>query len=166
MTIFAILSAAKKAKNDDHRYKHVNKIDGMHVEINLNYSAKYQMLYFYVEAYKFLCEDDEDEDDFNCESATLFRSEAIKMVKKTGLTEANVRSLLQDIERCATTLKYDEYCGTIMTYKREAFETHAVGNKCPACLMLTTTTTTCGHALCGRCYQSLVVLSAAKLTSF
>jgi hypothetical protein len=147
----------KQIRNRNFFYYHVDKIDGIRIDIVIEYFPTSNRLNFRIQA-DFVFGYEEDDPNSNRDFKTLFESKHVNMKEKEGLTEDDVRVLLLDIEQYASKLKFNKRLGCFLTYSRDCDnKDHASGDDCGVCFGLTKMVTTCcSHHLCVKCFQKLV----------
>jgi hypothetical protein len=135
------------------RYRHVDKIDNIEVNIIMEYSShvKYYYLMYSISA-DCVYEDQYDENS----TAKLFHSYNFMRNGTSNLTEEKVRSLMEDIETTTTMLTFNKRLCVFLPYKRENENKNAIrGQKCCVCYDVTKGTTNCKHEICLECFQKL-----------
>ena len=128
-------------------YPHVDKIDGVCVDVRMHYKEKTKRLFFDISMDH--CMSNEDD------GHAIFQSTNVK--KDNGkLTEDDIRLLLTDIEKTADELKFNKRLGRFLGYKRQNYnKNHIQGDDCHVCFEPTKSKTSCNHSLCVECCQHL-----------
>ena len=136
-------------------YAHVDKIDGICIQINIGYFPSDSNRLHFIACIRGVYSIDDDDEVYECED--FFRSEDVPMKGAEGLAEEDVRFVLLEIYRLAAILKFDKRCGRFRKYSVKGKCTDFMtGEDCVVCLEKTKIVSTCCKChLCVKCFQHL-----------
>lgn len=150
--------ADPNVKKVEYIYPHVDKIDGINVEIQIisDRGSRTQLYYKVMSNYFEDYSGNDDECQGEDYRVTLFTSKVTKIEgDHTHMTKDDIRRILIDIEIQASKLLFNKRSGIFMTYRRELNKKHISTDICCVCLELTKIKTRCEHYLCLECFQKL-----------